>query len=940
MMARWIRLRLLWGVSVVTIVQFAPASGVAEQLPGDPSAPGVAHRTAPRPDLASARATQLKQEEARCRTQAKTALGRSDVRKLLKPYIVKAIERHVWDGQATDIRWDDLCVDGKPAPSAALPWPDFCRRRTVEEMQVHLGGPVFMILDDQGDWKKKARGRGRFDQGMCRTRSFLSKAGDLVWVRMGEGSTEDKNRLERCDEELEKFQESARCAWDKHRRLELLASTAYKVDVARPQPVPTTTPKPERKAPATFGRGAMIANSTLEFDEGPGNEVTCVGMGRGNRYAVTGSKIATRVWEVQSGRLVRRLPGGTTCTITVDETAVLVDDRRYEIRTGRELGKYPDANLTILSPDGQSVLTSGDDGGATWDLAGTRRGPSIDPGGKIDTLSFSESGKKVVTAVYYRYVPEDQRYAIRLWDVANGALLREWKVWGSGPVPVSKVLLSPDETQVLVAYEKDRDLLLLDVGDNSKIRSVAGSGSADGCEVLSIPGSKPAKFFANGAVRSWNDASEISDLRKLTPGRNCVAYSHDGSLMLIARSGWAEIRNSETGAVVRLFGHSESPFVNRIEVAPDGQRIVAVIADVENSVRGRRLSEWDVRLGRLVHSNRNTDGSSHLELLDAAIYKDSSRIITGGSGGQLQFWQNGEPLEVDRVLPFFTPSDPAPLVEHVAAARAQSVVIASSNTDIGVWNLSTGLRTSTFRRYGVRQVSLISDGTTALINSTEGVETVDAFSGRRKLLFYRDTRTYWERPSISTDGHIVVGTGGGEDGSTAAVWDARWGDKLCELDWRVWGSDPLFTSIAADKRVAVLASKYRIEAYDISPCRFDGSGVVHQLAPLWALKTPVANTAVALAPGGEWLARGSADGVVDILDARTGDWIASLFNMRSDEWVVEGANGHFDASNVERVDYVHAVSDGASKSLSELNPELLEKGLLTKILRRGPSPSP
>ncbi len=212
----------------------------------------------------------------------------------------------------------------------------------------------------------------------------------------------------------------------------------------------------------------------------PHGAVASAALSPDDSLVVTGSwDHSAKIWDVATGRAIRKLDGGHTGYINTAEfspngTEVLTasDDgtaRLWDVESGRPLnavfrghgGRVLSADY---SPDGDQVLTtSGDKTARIWDRATAR--PLVELSGHQWAVlcgQFSRDGRRVVTG------SEDN--TARIWDTDSGQTLLTLAGHTSA---VTSVAFSPDGTRVLTA-SRDNTAKLWDAHTGKEILSLAG----------------------------------------------------------------------------------------------------------------------------------------------------------------------------------------------------------------------------------------------------------------------------------------------------------------------------------------------------------------------------------------------------------------------------------------------------------------------------------
>ncbi len=243
--------------------------------------------------------------------------------------------------------------------------------------------------------------------------------------------------------------------WELERNIELrrfIGHTASVWSVAFSEPLP---PNP----PLRSGEGGRDASSPpLRFGEG----------GRGVRLALSGSADGSvRLWDVETGRELRRLDGHTALVSSV-----------------------------AFSPDGRKALSGGYDHTVVlWDLqTGQEVKRFKGPMRYINHVAFSPAGRRVLVCA---------EKSIRIFNVQTGQEVRRLEGHAGS---VLTAIFSPDGGQVLSAGD-DRTLRLWDVESGQEVRKLEGhSGSV---RSLAFAGERRRALSgsADRTVRLWDLAT-------------------------------------------------------------------------------------------------------------------------------------------------------------------------------------------------------------------------------------------------------------------------------------------------------------------------------------------------------------------------------------------------------------------------------------------------
>jgi mono/diheme cytochrome c family protein len=269
--------------------------------------------------------------------------------------------------------------------------------------------------------------------------------------------------------------------------------------------------------------------------------VLCVALAPdGNRAASGGTDRTLRLWDVKSGRELRRWQAHTGEVLAVAFTA---DGKRlvsagadravclWDAATGQELlrmkGHTDRVRAVAVSPDGRRIASGGDDHTVrVWDAASGKSLCSLTGHSRpVRALAFAADGRLLSAA---------QDGTLRLWDTASGAELRRFEPRGE----VYCVALSADGRRAL-SGGNDRSVRLWDVATGRELKCLEGHANAviavaftpDGRRALS-GGSRHRT--ADRVLRVWDleAGKAVQALGDDEAGVGCVALAADGGSAL------------------------------------------------------------------------------------------------------------------------------------------------------------------------------------------------------------------------------------------------------------------------------------------------------------------------------------------------------------------------------------------------------------------------
>jgi len=587
----------------------------------------------------------------------------------------------------------------------------------------------------------------------------------------------------------------------------------------------------------------------------------------GEQVLTSSSDNTVRVWDVATGREVRRFYGGEgkfspdgkqVLTGSYDNTvgrwdvpASAADKivRFWDVTTGREVRRFTGhadrVHLVEFSPSGTQVLTGSKDNTARlWNAAtGQELHAFRGHTGMILSIAFSTNGNQVLT--------ESDDGTVRVWEVATGRELRRVS-GGNGK-------FSLDGKNLLTSHS-DNTVRLWNIDTGMEVRRYIGHTAKITSVALSSNGEQVLAGSSDKTIALW-DVDTGRDLRSFTGrtgGVNSVAFSSDGKQMIVSRednSVW--LWDVATGlGVRRLKGHTDT--INSAVFSPDGKRVLTSSSD--NTVR-----LWDAATGQEVRRF-----AGYTSTVSSAVFSsDGGKMLAGGrdnTGGQsVMAIRHGDQL----ILPgqHTTPQWSARLYDLATGREERRIVMQGADIT------------------AITSVALSPDGKQLLTSNADDVVRLwDAVTGKEVRRFYGTNGI------LSPDGKQVL-MGGGRD-NEARIENIDTGVKQVRH--------------FAGHTNTVLAVAFSPDGKQVLTGSRDNTARLWDAATGQELRAFFGHTnailAVAFSPDVRHVLTSSADSTVRVWDVATPQQLCRLLSFRDGGRAVVDAAGRLDVDRLDNID--------------------------------------
>jgi WD40 repeat protein/serine/threonine protein kinase len=555
----------------------------------------------------------------------------------------------------------------------------------------------------------------------------------------------------------------------------------------------------------------------------------------GKLLAIGGSDGELKIWDSDTGRMIRALNGHTS----------LISDLSF-------------------SPEGRFLASASWDGSTRiWDVtSGIEIASIMDLDGEVNSVSFSSDGRQLVTG--------DQN-GVRIWDVASlyipnledsGTInIIEPEFIQTTPSEANIVIYSPDGKRV-AAMIFGLGILVWDVNSGEQELEIQVVSDYSSGIAFSPNGEFLAASAVDGGVNLWDSATgeKVTRLPETVPitgldfslsGRLLAAAAKDGMISL-----W-DIESSEKKIIIL----GQPTGYNFMDLSPDGYRVAAGNGP-------ERTSIWDVSP---IEGRESLTIAAHNGKVHDAIYNSAgTRIASSGKDGRVKIWDavtgklvHDLPAQEERVhFPAFNPDG-----DRLAAANRDG--------GITIWDAATG--GELLALYGVSPVftaiAFSPDGTRLAAGGKGGIVHIwDSVTGKLLTTIPNPDGTPIIELVYSPDGDSVYSY---DLSGISNAWDVDSGEHLISsspglvCEGTLWDAE-----LSSDGRFHAMAS-------------FDGFAYVYQAvsqpgtAPRYEMLYDLAGhegvvTGVALNPEGTILASSGFDGTARLWDLDTGEMSVQL----------------------------------------------------------------
>jgi WD40 repeat protein/tRNA A-37 threonylcarbamoyl transferase component Bud32 len=559
--------------------------------------------------------------------------------------------------------------------------------------------------------------------------------------------------------------------------------------------------------------------------------------------------------------------GFTLCHVRSSASDQHSGVRLWDLASGQPIGKPVEVKGLVskvaLTPDARAIVIAGPDSQAQiWDAAtGQIIGSPLCHQGQVTSISFSNNSEIVMTG--------SADHTACLWNIKNG---QPMGLPLQHEAAVTTVLFSPDGKLAATGCEDG----LVRLWDTTTSRSKgfgmkhegpirALSFSPNGHILLTGGDDRTARLWDTATGRPIGKPLHHSD-RVLT-----VAFSADGMRFATGSADrTARIWETAIGKQVEAFPHQGA--VKSVQFGPDGRVLLTTCSDFTAQL-------WDTSMGKPI----GTSLSRADKVLTAALSPDGKRVFSAHQESVAKLWEIGGSSQMLHRL------------QHRARISA---------------------------------IRFSPDSQTILTASWDGTARLRKVKTGEPIGWPLEHNGTIQAADFSSDGRMIVTGGGGLD-KTARLWDARTGQLLgtplphpCGLTSVGFSSDAMrIITVGSDHVVRSWSVMNPSGLPDSGPAKKDSQSPAppalkavspdgrYMLIPapqengarLWDVATgkpigPILRhsaevSSLAIAPDGQSMATGDADGTVQVwkipapvLDDtdRILTWVEQITGMKMD----------------------------------------------------------